>query len=237
MRTMISLLILWISSAVMAQTVPAPIIDMHVHANRADTNGPPPTAICAPGVGFPPLDPKGSWPETFTAFAKKPPCKDPVWGPAEDEELMSQTLEILKRRNIIGVASGPLIDRWREAGGQRIIPALRFRFSGTVPTPDDVRRSLIDGKYAVFAEVAIQYDGVSPSDERFDPYLAVVEELDIPMGIHIGTGPPGAPTSAAGTIARGCTARCCWRRPSSAIRNCASTSCTPDGRCSTTCWR
>lgn len=50
-----------------------------------------------------------------------------------------------------------------------------------------------EGRYRVFAEVAIQYDGVSPSDERFEPYLAVAEELDVPVGIHIGTGPPGAP--------------------------------------------
>lgn len=27
----------------------------------------------------------------------------------------------------------------------------------------------------------------------FEPYLKIAEELDIPVGIHIGTGPPGAP--------------------------------------------
>jgi predicted TIM-barrel fold metal-dependent hydrolase len=38
----------------------------------------------------------------------------------------------------------------------------------------------------------LQYAGISPSDPRFDPYLAVAEELDIPVGIHMGPGPPGA---------------------------------------------
>jgi predicted TIM-barrel fold metal-dependent hydrolase len=152
-------------------------------------------AMCAPGVGFPALDPaKASWPETFIAWAKNPPCPNPIWSPTTDEEVMDQSIEILKRRNIIGVTSGALLDRWRAAGGERIIPALRFSFSSrSGPTPDEVRRLFVDGKYVVFAEVAIQYDGVSPSDERFDPYLAVAEELDIPVGIHIGPGPPGAP--------------------------------------------
>jgi predicted TIM-barrel fold metal-dependent hydrolase len=38
-----------------------------------------------------------------------------------------------------------------------------------------------------------QYSGVEPSDPRFEPYLALAEEWDIPVGIHIETGPPGAP--------------------------------------------
>lgn len=47
------------------------------------------------------------------------------------------------------------------------------------------------GKYKVFGEVTLQYAGISPNDPRFAPYLVILEELDIPLGIHIGTGPPG----------------------------------------------
>ncbi|HEV8658587.1 MAG TPA: amidohydrolase family protein [Thermoanaerobaculia bacterium] len=106
---------------------------------------------------------------------------------------MTQSIAILKRRNIFAVTSGGLLDRWRESGGDRIIPALAFRFSRTVPTPDQMREWFTAHRYAVLGEVTIQYDGVSPSDERFEPYLAVAEQLDVPVGIHIGTGPPGAP--------------------------------------------
>ena len=28
--------------------------------------------------------------------------------------------------------------------------------------------------------------------QRFEPYWALAEELDIPVGIHMGPGPPGA---------------------------------------------
>jgi hypothetical protein len=34
-------------SALLAQqSRPLPIVDVHLHANRADTNGPPPTYVC-----------------------------------------------------------------------------------------------------------------------------------------------------------------------------------------------
>ena len=62
------------------------------------------------------------------------------------------------------------------------------------PTPLEVLRSLhAEGGIAVFGEVAIQYEGIRADDARFAPYLALAEELDVPVGIHIGTGPPGAP--------------------------------------------
>jgi predicted TIM-barrel fold metal-dependent hydrolase len=34
--------------------------------------------------------------------------------------------------------------------------------------------------------------GILPDDERMEPYWALAEELDIPVAIHIGPGPPGA---------------------------------------------
>ena len=38
-----------------------------------------------------------------------------------------------------------------------------------------------------------QYEGLSPSDPVLDPYFALAEELDIPVGIHTGTSFPGTP--------------------------------------------
>jgi predicted TIM-barrel fold metal-dependent hydrolase len=75
----------------------------------------------------------------------------------------------------------------------RIVPGLGFNFSTKpVPSPDQVRRWFREKRYRAFAEVGIQYQGVSPSDAKFEPYLAVAEKMDTPVGIHIGTGPPGA---------------------------------------------
>jgi predicted TIM-barrel fold metal-dependent hydrolase len=47
------------------------------------------------------------------------------------------------------------------------------------------------GRLDVLAEVTNQYAGIEPDDPRMEPYWALAEELDIPVGIHIGTGPPG----------------------------------------------
>jgi uncharacterized protein len=187
---LLCLLSVWIPPA--AAEVPAPILDMHLHALSAAANGPPPTFIC-PGADFPVHDPALPWGEVFIAVLKHPDCTDPVPGAETDEELREVTLEVLRRRNIIGVTSGPFVERWREAGGERILPALGFGFGPAAPSAEQLREWFAAGRYAAFAEVAIQYDGVSPSDARFEPYLAVAEELDVPLGIHVGTGPPGAP--------------------------------------------
>jgi hypothetical protein len=85
------------------------------------------------------------------------------------------------------------VDAYEAAAPERILPALMFNVGADPLSPDSLRTLLASGKYVALAEVTNQYAGIAPDDPRFDPYLAVAEELDIPVGIHIGTGPPGAP--------------------------------------------
>ena len=47
-------------------------------------------------------------------------------------------------------------------------------------SPADLERMHPDGRVAVLGEVGNQYSGIEPDDDRFDPYLVVAEELDIP---------------------------------------------------------
>ena len=180
------------SASLAQQSRPLPIIDMHLHANRADDNGPPPTYVC-PGFDKTAHDPRLSWEAAFNAVMKTPPCANPLKGAETDEALMKSTFEILERRNIIAVTSGPVLERWRSAGNERIIPSAMFNFSPTAPSIATLRDGFAAKRYAVFGEVGIQYQGVSPSDPRFEPYLAVAEAADVPLGIHVGIGPPGAP--------------------------------------------
>lgn len=169
-----------------------PIIDMHLHASTASGNGPPPTGYCAPPIELPYHDPSTNWMETFTTWLKNPDCENAIWGPVTDEELMKQTLEVLNRRNIYAMTSGQFIDEYIKSNEQRIIPGLNFSmaYGGS---PEKIREQLLSGKYKVFGEIGIQYDGISPSDSVFEPYLKIAEELDVPIGIHVGPGPPGAP--------------------------------------------
>jgi predicted TIM-barrel fold metal-dependent hydrolase len=174
-----------------AQGAPPPIIDMHVHAARADSQGPPPLGLC-PGNVFPVMEPGQSWPDTFMAWLKGPPCSNPIWSPMTDREVMDRSLAVMKRRNVIGVVSGVHVDEWRKAAPDRVIPSLDLNFSPPLRTPADVQSAFTSGGFRAFGEVAIQYQGADPGDARFEPYLAIAEELDIPVSIHVGTGPPGA---------------------------------------------
>ncbi|MBA3639617.1 MAG: amidohydrolase family protein [Acidobacteria bacterium] len=47
------------------------------------------------------------------------------------------------------------------------------------------------GRIKVLGEVQPQYLGLSPGDPRMEPYWQLAAELDIPVGIHMGAGPPG----------------------------------------------
>jgi predicted TIM-barrel fold metal-dependent hydrolase len=197
MRAFAAILLASLGVTHCAQRPPLPVIDMHMHAQAADFNGPPPLAVCAPFPDFMPRDPRGDWTSAFLAMQQKPPCADPVWSPTTDDAVMHETLDVMRRRNIIGVLSGSdgmdRVLRWRDAAPDRVIPALGFNWSAGSPTPAAIARLHEQGQFVVFGEVGIQYQGMSPSDAAFEPYLAMAEQRDIPVGLHIGIGPSGAP--------------------------------------------
>ena len=56
-----------------------------------------------------------------------------------------------------------------------------------------LRKEVKEGRLAVFGEIGAQYDGYHLGDEVYEPLLALAEELDVPVAIHTGFGPPGAP--------------------------------------------
>lgn len=171
-----------------------PIIDMHLHAMAADDQGPPPLGICPGLPGLPVWDQRGSWDDQFLGWMKKPPCADAIWSSATDDALRTETIEIMNRRNIVGVLSGTpeLVARWRQEAPGRFMPGLGFQIGRDAITPDQMKALHGKGQLAVLAEVTNQYAGISADDPRFEPYLVLAETLDIPVGIHIGLGPPGA---------------------------------------------
>jgi uncharacterized protein len=106
---------------------------------------------------------------------------------------MKRSLSILQTRNVTGVASGPLavVLKWKEAGGSRILPAIPFDPKSGRPTVAELRQIAKSKHLYAFAEVAQQYEGIAANDPRMEPYYALAEELDVPIGIHMGPGPPG----------------------------------------------
>ena len=55
-----------------------------------------------------------------------------------------------------------------------------------------LREEIRAGHVKALGELAPQYMGMSPGDPRFEPYWQLAEEYDVPVGIHMGAGPPGA---------------------------------------------
>ncbi len=47
------------------------------------------------------------------------------------------------------------------------------------------------GRIKAFSELSPQYLGLSPADSRMEPYWQLAEQFDIPVGLHMGPGPPG----------------------------------------------
>ncbi|HXG25450.1 MAG TPA: amidohydrolase family protein [Candidatus Binatia bacterium] len=177
-----------------------PIIDMHVHAMTASgedagMRGDPPFPFNLPTEAWPAHDPREPWTRAFDRSMRAEPGPATVWSPPTDDELRDRTLEVMERRNVIGVLCGPpeRVAAWRARAPHRTIPAVGLAVGWSDLTPDDLRRLHGEGRLDVLAEVSNQYAGVEPDDERFEPYLAACEELDVPVGIHVGPGPPGAP--------------------------------------------
>lgn len=99
------------------------------------------------------------------------------------------TFKYLNQFNIVkAVADGPYSLDYQERDPGRFIPA-----SGRSSTPvDSLRKWFLEGTYKIMAEFGPQYSGLAPNDEKLEPYFALAEELNIPVGIHMGPGPPGA---------------------------------------------
>lgn len=89
----------------------------------------------------------------------------------------------------------------------RFIPSLMFPCEGgrapnigfqcfedrsEFPDVATVRRWAGEGRIRALGELNAQYMGVAPDDPRLEPYYALAEELDLPVGIHLGIGPPGS---------------------------------------------
>jgi len=165
-----------------AQEPPLPIIDMHLHARDA----PGPERL---------LPPKLCLPITVYGVAD-PQCPDPLVAPATTAVMVERTTEILRRRNVFGVISDDspeTVRRFRQAAPGRLIPAYELNLDRNSLTPDELRQHLEAGDFEVLGEIAVQYAGIAPDDERLEPYWNLAEELDIPVALHLGEGYPGAP--------------------------------------------
>lgn len=72
--------------------------------------------------------------------------------------------------------------------------AMKPCWEGAADLPDLtwLRGELQAGRVRGLGEMVPQALGMSPQDGRLEPYWQLAEEFDVPVGIHMGPGPPGA---------------------------------------------
>lgn len=164
-----------------------PIIDVHVHTMKVNPAWSSP--MCPWFLtSMPGADPN----DKGTSFMSLD-CVDPLQPAKSDKEMQDEVMRRIKDFNMTMVAfsDAEILHKWVKAAPKgRIIPGIGIS-NATEMTVKAFRDSLTNGFYKVMAEVAPQYQGMSPSDMSLDPYFAVAEELNIPVGIHMGTGGNG----------------------------------------------
>lgn len=114
--------------------------------------------------------------------------------PTDSDSLREQTIRALAEAGVVrAVASGDdlmTVGRYAEADSTVIIPALMIASGVNL---DTLRAAHERGAIRVFGEAVWQYEGLSPADPRLDGLWSLAEDLDVPVGVHMGIAPPRWP--------------------------------------------
>ena len=164
-RLIVLALALFTPTVVQAQTRP-PIIDVHMHAYAKD----------------PRWDHKVGNPITGQAMTA-----------TNEQAHMRETLAEMKKYNIVKALVSADYEaslRWKTAAPDNVIAAYGFDDPATVNL-EFLRKEHAAGRLLSLGEIGVQYEGLAPNDPKMEPIYALAEELDLPLGIHIGLSKPG----------------------------------------------
>ena len=173
-----------------ASAEPVPVIDVHVHAGEFGAMASP---VCPNAAQFLASDPANGKEASF-GWSKE--ACTPALYPAAKGQYRAEVLAEMKRLNVTAVVFGEpdQVKAWVAAAPDRVIPGTAFKSVQTPDQADQLRRLEVaftkDG-FKVMGEIGLQYEGISPSDLRAEPFFALAEKLDIPVAIHMGTGGSG----------------------------------------------
>ncbi len=133
--------------------------------------------------------------EALMGWAKQD-CTNQLEPSKTAEEYMKAMLAEYEELNVTAVIMGDpkSVKQWKDAAPARVIMGTSFEnamATGKYAPVDELRSAFTSGGFKVMGEVGFEYQGVSPSDMSVDAYFALAEELDIPVGVHMGTGGSG----------------------------------------------
>lgn len=173
--------------SVSAQIKHEPIFDIHVHTMKVNPAWSSP--MCPWFLkSMPGTDPNEKNPSFMSLD-----CVDPLQPAKSDQEMQDEVIRRINDFNMTMVAFGDaeILHKWVNAAPKgRIIPGIGLSSAKEISVKA-FRDSLAGGFYKVMAEVAPQYEGMSPADLSLDPYFAAAEEFGVSVGIHMGTGGNG----------------------------------------------
>ena len=175
-------------AALPASAASGPVIDMHVHAYPLDV---PPGAPACPGDRVPPVPTVD--PREDLDFSQMGACADPMLAATSDDDLRDGTIAALRRHDVrlaMTEGSPERVAEWKAKAPDLILPGVGFGKPKGDRSIAEMRALHAAGQLEVFGEVYLQYRGHAPDDPRYAEYFALAEELDIPVGIHLGEGPP-----------------------------------------------
>jgi len=159
---LLAVLLLLIAAAPAQAQEEAPVIDMHLHANKISDL----------------------------------PAEEPLTGlrsPESTEKLRSQTFDALREHNVVLAATSadPVTDSYKKAAPERIMKGCIVPPDPSGRQVDSLRALITEGDCEFIGELGYQYAGIPPDDPSIEPVFALAESLDVPLGIHVGLGPPG----------------------------------------------
>ena len=142
-----------------------------------------------------------------TGWAQHPPVIDMHVHSGEDPRAVLARHDSLNVRFAVVSALQSDLPTWSDADTGRFAIGLLFPCErGRMPNsgvacsehgadfPDTtwLRAEVGAGRVRVLGELVPEYVGMTPSDPRLEPYWQLAEELDLPVAIHMGPGPPAA---------------------------------------------
>jgi predicted TIM-barrel fold metal-dependent hydrolase len=175
----------WSVSGAAEPALGGPVIDMHVHAMRRTLAAPISACSGDQDVVYPALDLKLTPPTEVLES-----CTHPLLSATNPAELRDRTLAELRAHNVRrAVVSGDLaaLPDWVARAPTLVIPA-NTPPDASAPALAALKRAHAAGKVAIFAELGPQYIGLRADDPLLEPIWALAEQLDVPVGIHLGDG-------------------------------------------------
>jgi hypothetical protein len=143
-----------------------PIIDVHVHVYGEDAR--------------------------WTYRVPNPASGQPMTATNEEAHMRATLAEMEKYNVVKAVISNyhDVVQRWHTVAPEKFVTSFGFSNPKSVDL-GFIREEHDAGRLLALGEITSQYDGLAPNDPELEPVFALAEELDIPIGIHVGLTKPG----------------------------------------------